>query len=114
MTLIGWICGFELGGKGGDDEATECGIELVRSCAKELLVGTLKVLVCGFAVLDVTVSPVRETVGIGHLGFAEGYSLREKADSLLAALGKRSGVRVGDSVSVGATVAGAHDDTFFA
>ena len=114
MTLIGWICGFELGGKGGDDEATECGIELVRSCAKELLVGTLKVLVCGFAVLDVTILPICEAFRIGHFRFAERDSLREKADSLFAALGKRTGIRVCDSISVRATIAGSHDDTFFA
>lgn len=114
MTLIGWICGFELGGKGGDDEATESGIELVYSCAEELLVGALKVLVSGFAVLDVTILPIRETVGIGHLGFAECDCLREKADGLFAALCKRTGIRVCDSISVRATVAGSHNDTFFA
>ena len=31
MALIGEIYGFELGGEGGDDEAAEGGINLVRS-----------------------------------------------------------------------------------
>ena len=114
MALIRWVFGFELGGKGGDDEATESGIELVCPCAEELGVGTLKVLVGGFAVLDVTVLPISKTVGIGHLGFAECDCLREKADGLFAALCKRSGVWVRDCVSVRATVASSHDDTFFA
>ena len=34
----------------------------------------------------------------------------ESADSTLAALGKRSGVGGHDSISMGATVAGAHND----
>ena len=125
MALIGEIYGFELGGEGGDDEATESAVELVgrssvrgggrrSGCAEELGIGASKVLVGGFAVLDVTVLPIRETFGVKHFELAERDSLRESADSTLAALGKRSGVRVHDSVSVRATVAGAHDDTFFA
>ena len=114
MTLIGWICGFELRGKGGDDETSEGGIELVGRCAEELGVGASDVLLSGFTVLDVTVLPISKTVGIGHLGFAKGNRLQESADGTLSALGKRSGVRVADCVSVSATVASTHDDTFFA
>ena len=77
MTLIGWICGFELGGKGGYDEATECGIELVCSYAEELGVGALKMFVGSFAVLDVTILPIGEAFQIGHFRFAERNSLRE-------------------------------------
>ena len=83
-------------------------------CAKELSVGAIDVLVGGFAVLDITVLPIGETFGVKHFGLAERDSLGESADSTLAALSKWSGVRVGDSVSVRTTVAGAHDDTFFA
>ena len=99
---------------GSDDEAAKSGIILVGRCAQELGVGTCDVLVSGFAVLDVTVLPIRETFGVKHFGLAKGYCLRESADSAFAALGKRSGVRVHNCVSVRATVAGTHDDTFFA
>ena len=112
-------------GKGGDDETTEGAVELVgrasvrgsgrrSGCAEELGVGAGDVLVGGFAVLVVTVLPIRKTFGVEHFGLAKGYSLGESADGTLAALGKRSGVRVHDCISVGATVAGAHDDTLFA
>ena len=102
-----------MGGKGGDDEATEGAVELVGCCAKELGIGASDMFVCGFAVLDVTVLPIGETVGIGHLHFAEAHGFGERADSAFAALGERSGVRVLDCISVRATVAGAHDDAFF-
>ena len=99
--------------KRGDDEAAEGGLELVGCCAEELGVSADDVFVSGFAVLDVTSLPIGETVGIGHLRFAEAYSFGERADGAFAALGKRSGVRVLDCISVGATVTGAHDDAFF-
>ena len=100
--------------EGGDDEATESAIELVGGCAEELGVGADDVFVSGFAVLDVTILPIGEAFGIGHLCFAEAHGFGEGADSAFAALGKRSGVRVLDSISVRATIAGAHDDAFFA
>ena len=100
-------------GERGDDEATESAIELVGRCAEELGVGADDVFVSGFAVLDVTVLPIGETVGIGHLRLAEAHGFRERADSAFAALGERSGVRVLDCISVRATIAGAHDDAFF-
>ena len=100
-------------GEGGDDEATESAIELVGRCAEELGVGADDVFVSGFAVLDVTILPIGETVGIRHLRFAEVHGFRESANSTFAALGKRSGIWVNDSVRVRATVPGAHDDTFF-
>lgn len=101
-------------GEGSDDEAAEGAIELVRCCAEELGVGAFNMFVGGFAVLEVTVLPVSEAFRIGHfrLALTDGFS--EGADSTLAALGKRSGVRVGDCVSVRATVASTQDDTFFA
>jgi len=92
-------------GEGGDDEATDSAIELG--------VGADDVFVSGFAVLDVTILPIGETVGIGHLRFAEADGFRERADGAFAALGERSGTRVLDSISVRATVSGAHDDAFF-
>ena len=98
--------------KGGDDEATESAIELVGGCAEELGVGADDVFVSGFAVLDVTILPIGETVEIGHLHFAETHGFRERADGAFAALGERSGVRVLDCISVRATIAGAHDDAF--
>ena len=70
-------------------------------------------LVSGFAVLEISVLPVGETVGIGHLRLAEADGFGERANSAFAALGKRSGERVLNCVSVRATVAGAHDDAFF-
>ena len=97
----------------GDDEATECGIELVGCCAEELGIGASWVLACGFGVLEITVLPIGETVGIGHLRLAEVDGLGESADSTFAALGKRSGIWIKDSVRVRATVPGTHDDTFF-
>ena len=99
-------------GEGGDDEAAESAIELVGRCAEELGVGAGYVLVSGFAVQDVTFLPIGETVGIGHLRFAEAHSFGERADGTFAALGERSGIWVLDSISVRATVAGAHDDAF--
>ena len=99
-------------GEGGDDEATESAIELVGCCAEELGVGATDMLVSGFAVLDVTVLPIGETFGIGHLRIAEAHSFGECADGAFAAFGKRSDVRVLDSISVRATVTGAHDDAF--
>ena len=100
-------------GEGGDDEAAEGGIELVGGCAEELGVGADDVFVSGFAVLDVTVLPKGETIWIGHLRFTETHGFGERADGAFAALGKRSGVRVLDSISVRTAVAGAHDDAFF-
>lgn len=52
------------------DEATEGAIELVGRCAKELGIGASWVLAGGFGVLEITVLPVGETVGIRHLSFA--------------------------------------------
>ena len=106
------FCGLYLRRKGGDDEAAESAIELVGCCAEELGVGAGYVLVSGFAVQDVTVLPIGETIWIGHLRFTEAHGFRERADGTFAALGKRSGVRVLDSISVRATVTGAQDDAF--
>ncbi len=99
--------------KRSDDEASEGAVELVGRCAEELGVGAGYVFVCGFAVQDVTVLPIGETIWIGHLRFTEAHGFRERADSAFAALGERSGVRVLDCISVRATIAGAHDDAFF-
>ena len=112
-------------GKGGYDEATEGAVELVgrasvrgsgrrSGCAEELGVGACDVLVGGFAVLGIAILPISETFGVKHFRLAERDSLGESADSTFTALGKWSGVRVCDCVSVRATVASAHDDTFFA
>ena len=101
-------------GKRSDDETAESAVEFVRSCAEEFGVGTFNVFVGGFAVLDVTVLPIGEAFGVGHLCLALLDGLRERADSTLTAFGKRSSVRVCDSVSVRATVAGAQDDSFIA
>ena len=97
----------------GDDEATECGIELVGCCAKKLGIGASDMFVRGFAVLEITVLPISETVGIRHLRLAEVDSLGESADSTFAALGKRSSIRIKDCICVRTSVAGAHDDAFF-
>lgn len=102
-----------MGRKRGNDEATKGAIELVGRCAEELGIGASWVLAGGFRVLEITVLPVGETVGIGHLRFAEVHGFRESADSAFAALGERSGIWIKDCVRVRATVAGAHDDTFF-
>ena len=99
--------------KRGDDEATEGAIELVGRCAEELGIGASCVLASGFGVLEITVLPIGETVGIGHLRFAEVHGFRESADSAFAALGKRSGIWIKDCVRVRATIAGAHDDALF-
>ena len=99
-------------GERGDDEAAESAIELVGRCAEEFGVGASDMFVSGFAVLDVTILPIGETIWIGHLCFAEAHGFREGADSAFAALGERSGVRVLDCISVRATVTGAHDDAF--
>lgn len=112
MALSGWSGGFEPGGDGGDDEAAESGVELVRSCTEIFFIGSLSMFTSGSAVLDVTVLPPGEAFGIGHLGFALVDGLGESADGTFAALGERSGVRVHDCVSVGASVACAHDDAF--
>lgn len=107
------MSGFELCGNGSYDEATECAIELVGGCAEELGIGASDMFVRGFAVLEIAVLPIGETVGIGHLRFAEVHGFRESADSAFAALGKRSSIWIKDCVRVRATIAGAHDDTFF-
>ena len=101
------------GAERGDDEATKSAIELVGCCAEELGIGASWVLACGFGVLEITVLPISETVGIRHLRLAEVDGLGESADSAFAALGKRSSIWIKDSVRVRATVPGAHDDTFF-
>lgn len=97
----------------GYDEATECAIELVGRCAEELGIGASWVLAGGFRVLEIAVLPIGETVGIRHLRFAEADGLGESADSAFAALGKRSSIWIKDCVRVRATIASAHDDTFF-
>ena len=101
-----------MGRKRSDDEATESAVELVGGSAEKFGIGADDVFVSGFAVQDVTVLPIGETVGIGHLRFAEAHSFGECADGAFAAFGKRSDVRVLDSISVRATVTGAHDDAF--
>ena len=103
-----------VGREGGDDEAAESTIEFVGRCAEELCIGAFYMLVSGFAVLDVTILPIGETLRVGHLYFTLFDSLRESADSTLAALSKWSSVRVSDSVSVRAAVASTHDDMLFA
>ena len=50
-----------------DDEATESAVELVGGSAEKFGIGAGDMFVCGFAVLDVTVLPIGETFGIGHL-----------------------------------------------
>ena len=101
-----------MGRKRSDDETTKSTIELVGCCAEEFGIRTSDVLVSSFAVLDVTILPIGETVGIGHLSFAEAHGFGERADSAFAAFSERSCIRVLDSISVRATVAGAHDDAF--
>ena len=66
----------------------------------------------GFAVQDVTVLPIGETVGIRHLHFAETHGFGERTNGAFATLGERSGIWVLDSIRVRTTVAGAHDDAF--
>ena len=104
---------FELGRKRGNDEATEGAIELVGGCAEELGIGASDMFVRGFGVLEITVLPISEAVGIRHLRFAEVHGFRESANSTFAALGKRSSIWIKDCVRVRATIAGAHDDAFF-
>ena len=103
----------ELGREGGDDETAEGGIELIRRCAEELGIGSRGVAIRQFAVLGIAILPVCETFEIGHLGFANGYRLREGADGTFAALGERACIWIKDCVGVRTTVAGAHDDTLF-
>ena len=62
LTLFLYICPY-LSRKRGDYESTESGIELVRSCSEELGVGASYMFVCGFAVLEIAVLPIGETVG---------------------------------------------------
>ena len=69
-------------------------------------------LIGNFSILDVTVLPIGETIWIGHLRFTEAHGFRKRADGAFAALGKRSSVWVLDSISVRATITGAHDDAF--
>ena len=106
------FCGLYLRRKGGDDEAAESAIELVGGSAEKFGIGAGDVFVRGFAVLEIAVLPISETVGIGHLCFAETHSFGERVDGAFAALSKRSGVRVLDCISVRATIACAHDDAF--
>ena len=63
--------------------------------------------------MEITVLPIGETVGIRHLRLADVHGFRESADSAFAAISKRSGIWIKDCVRVRATIAGAHDDTFF-
>ena len=102
-----------MGGEGGDDKTTEGAVELVGCYAEEFEIGASDMFVGGFAVLDVPVLPIGETIWIGHLRFAEAHGFRERTDGTFAALGERSGVRVLDCISVRATIAGAHDNAFF-
>ena len=69
--------------------------------------------VCGFAVLKIAVLPIGEAVGIRHLRLAEADGFGKRADGAFAALGERTGIGVLDSISVRATITGAHDDAFF-
>ena len=103
---------FELSGEGGDDEAAESGIEVVGSCAEELGIGAGDMLACCARVLDITLLPPGEAVRVGHLRLALADSLGESADGTFAALGERAGVRIHNSIGVGAAIAGAHDDAF--
>ena len=60
-----------MGRKRSDDETTKSTIERVGCCAEELGIGASDMFVRGFAVLEITVLPISEMVGIGHLRFAE-------------------------------------------
>ena len=108
-------------GNRGDDEAAESGVELVggasgrgsgrrRGCAEEPGIGAGDVLAGGTGVLEITILPPGEAVGVGHLKLALADGLRKGADSTLAALGKRSGIWVHNCVSMRAAVAGAHNN----
>ena len=77
------FCGLKLGGEGGDDEATEGTIELVGCCAEKFGIGASNMFVSGFAVLDVTVLPIGETVWIGHFRFAEAHGFGRVGESCL-------------------------------
>ena len=99
-----------MSGEGGDDEAAESGIELVGSCAEELGIGAGDMLAGCARVLDITLLPPGEAVRVGHLRLALADSLGESADGTFAALSKRAGVRIHNSISVGAAVAGTHND----
>lgn len=112
LTLFLYVCP-KLSRKRGNDKATESAVVFVGGGAEETGVGTGDVFVCGFAVLDVAFLPIGETVGIGHLRLAEAHGFGKRADGAFAALGEKSGIGVLDSISVRATVAGAHDDAFF-
>jgi len=102
---------FQLGTNGGNDEAAEGAVELVGSSAEELGIGTAYMLGSGFAVTEVTILPISKAFGVLHFEFALPDGFGKSADGTFAALCKRSGVRVRDSVGVRAAVAGAHDNT---
>lgn len=85
LTLFLYICPY-LSRKRGDYEATESGIELVRSCVDKFGIGASYMFVCGFAVLEIAVLPIGKTVGIGHLRLAEADGFGERADGAFAAL----------------------------
>ena len=108
------LAGAESGGKGGDDEAAEGDVILIRLCAYELRVRFGRITFCEFIILRITVLPESEPFRIGHLLFALFDRLGESIDNVLLVIRKRPRKRMSDSVRMCTPIPCAHHDTFFA
>lgn len=97
-------------GEGGDDEAAEGEIVLVRIGTYKLHVCFSGIASCEFSILGILVLPEGEALRIGHLRFTLLNGLREGLDNRLAVLGNRSGIWMTVSISFRSSVACTHDD----
>ena len=66
----GVLCCSQLDGEGGDDEASERDIVLVRLGADETFVGFGRMAFCQFCVLRILRLPIGKALRVGHLKFA--------------------------------------------
>ena len=105
------ICGTELEGEGGDDEAAEGAVVLVGIGADKAGIGAGGVAAGEFVVLVIAILPEGESLRVGHLGFALRDGLREGRDDGFAVLRDRTLIRITVRICESAAVAGAHDDT---
>ena len=104
--------GAELDGESGDDETAEGAVELVGVGADKLSISAGGIAASQFCVLGIAILPESEALRVGHLGFALRDGLRESEDNWSAVLRDRAFVRVHNRVSMRATVASSHNNTF--
>ena len=81
----GILCGAELDGERGNDEAAESAVVFVGFGADKTGIGAWQVSVGLLVILSIAVLPEGQTLRVGHLGLALRDRLRESRDNRFAA-----------------------------